>query len=489
VFPFKKIPPEDNDKALVPDVLVENGSKAGVTPAGKPPSPGTSPKFDLTTGNITANLLRLAWPVIVSSSLNMLGPTIDVIWVGKLGSVAVAGVGVAGIAVQLLMSSMMGLVMGMRALIARAIGAGNDAEANRVVKQSLMVGVLISIFMAIIGLIFADVFLRLLGLAEDVVAVGGVYLRVIFASSIVMMIRFAMEGSLQAAGDTLRPMYITIIYRSVHIVLCPFLVFGWWIFPEMGIVGAAVTNMVAQFVGLVLITWVLLTGRTRLRLEFKNFSFDWGLIWRIVRIGIPSSVMSIQMGLGAFVLIKFLTPFGTTAVAAHTIWSRLDIFLMMPLMGLGMAAGVLAGQNLGAKKPERAVKSAWRAVILGEAVMLFWVLVIFLGAEWLVLLFNSEPALVEIGAQFLRIAAIGYLIFSLPAVLQNSISGAGDTVPPMILSVVSTWLVQIPLAYFLSQVDSFGVYGLRWAIVISVYLMALFFLIYFLRGRWKTKRV
>jgi len=489
VFPFKKVPPGDEYKALVADVNAETNDVNPLTPAQKPLPPGMPPKFDLTTGNITANLLRLAWPVIVSSSLNMLGPTIDVIWVGKLGSVAVAGVGVAGIAVQLLMSSMMGLVMGMRALIARAIGAGNDAEANRVVKQSLMLGALLSFFMAAVGVIFADVFLRLLGLAEDVVAVGAVYLQVIFASSIVMMVRFAMEGSLQAAGDTLRPMYITIIYRAVHIVLCPFLVFGWWIFPEMGIVGAAVTNLIAQLVGLILITRLLLTGRTRLSLEFKNFNFDWGLIWRIVRIGIPSSVMGIQMGLGAFVLIKFLTPFGTTAVAAHTIWSRLDMFLMMPLMGLGMAAGVLAGQNLGAKKPERAVKSAWRAVIIGEGLMLMWVVIIFFGAEWIIRLFNSEPELVEIGAKFLRIAAIGYLIFSLPAVLQNSISGAGDTVPPMILSVAGTWLVQIPLAYFLSQVDSFGVYGLRWAIVISSYLIAVLFLIYFLRGRWKTKRV
>ena len=195
------------------------------------------------------------------------------------------------------------------------------------------------------------------------------------------------------------------------------------------------------------------------------------------------------MGLGAFVLIRFLTPFGTTAVAAHTIWARVDMFLMMPMMGIGMAAGVLAGHNLGANRPERAVKSGWYAMLLGEAFMVFWVIIIFFFAEWIVKLFNSDPPLVETGAQFLRIASIGYLVFSLPAVIQNTVAGAGDTLPPMVLAVISTWMLQIPLAYYLSKPTSFGVYGLRWAIVISTFIGAVFFLVYFIMGKWKHKRV
>jgi len=444
---------------------------------------------NLTEGNIVTNLLNLSWPIIIGSSLNMLGPTIDVIWVGKLGEAAVAGVGVAGIAVQLLTSSMMGLVTGMRALISRAIGAGEIAEANRVVKQSLMVSIIVSIFMALVGIFYAEPILRLLGLSDEVVKDGAIYLRVVFAYSPVMMIRFMMEGSLQAAGDTLRPMWITVLYRVVHIALCPFLVFGIWFFPKMGVVGAAVTNLVAQTAGLVLIGWLLLKGRSHLTLNLRKLNFNWQLIWRIIKIGIPSSIMGVQMGLGAFVLIRFLTPFGTTAVAAHTIWSRVDIFLIMPLFGVGMAAGVLAGQNLGAKRPERAVKSGWYAVIMGEIFMLFWVGVLFFLAEWIVKLFNTDPELVVTGARFLRIASIGYLFISLPAVFQNCIAGAGDTMPPMILSVVGTWGLQIPLAYLLSNIPSFGVYGLRWAIVISSAIVTVFFVLYYIMGKWKYKKV
>ncbi len=486
---FSKKESADNDPPIDSSLPEIDGKPAPLPSFAKPRFPGMKKSLDLTSGSIPRNLLILAWPVIIGSSLNMLGPTIDVMWVGKLGSTSVAAVGVAGIAVQLLMASMMGLATGMRALIARAFGAGNIEEANHIAKQAYLASVFISLLIAIIGFFTAEWILAILGLDADVISQGALYLRIVFVSSVVMLLRFMMEGSLQAAGDTLRPMYITVIFRAIHIALCPFLIFGIGFFPEMGVAGAAVTNLISQTLGLILLGRLLLSGRTLLRFNLKGIGVDFGIIWRIIRVGIPASIMGLQMGFGAFVLIRFLAPFGTMAVAAHTIWQRVDMFFMMPLAGVGMAAGVMVGQNLGAHKPERADKSAWYAVLIGEIFMIFWVVVILFGAEWIVRLFNNEPGLVEIGAAFLRIASVAYLILSLPLVMQNCIAGAGDTVPPMILSGISIWLLQIPLAYFMSQIDSLGVYGIRWAIVISIYMMSIFLLGYFLKGKWKTKKI
>ncbi|MDD5288644.1 MAG: MATE family efflux transporter [Dehalococcoidales bacterium] len=444
---------------------------------------------DLTSGSIPLNLLKLAWPMIVSSSLNMLGPTIDFIWVGKLGSAAVAGVGVAGMAVQFLMSAMMGLAIGMRAMIARYIGAKDIANANRVATQAILVSLFLSIITSLIGIFLSEPILLLLGLEADVVQEGAAYLRVIFASSVLMNVRFVGEGSMQATGDTITPMKITFLFRLLHIVICPFFIFGWWIFPQLGVVGAALTNGIAQGVGLIITFWVLFTGRTRLRLNLRDLHIDLPLIWRVVKIGIPSSVMAAQQSLGAFVLVKFLSPFGTNAVAAHSIWQRVDMILIMPIWGLGMAAGVLCGQNLGAKRPERAVKTGWIATFMAEGLTLIYALVLFFLARNVVYIFNSEPELLSLGTEFLRIASIGYLFFGFTIVLQNCISGAGDTLPPMLLSILASWGIQIPLAYFLPRVPGLGVYGVRWAMVIALFVGAIAFAVYFLGGRWKRKKV
>jgi Na+-driven multidrug efflux pump len=197
--------------------------------------------------------------------------------------------------------------------------------------------------------------------------------------------------------------------------------------------------------------------------------------------------MGVQMTLGAFVFIKLISPFGTTAVAAHTIWQRIDMVLMMPIMALGMGAGVLAGQNLGARKPDRAVRSGWIAALIAEGFMLIWALVIFLIAEHIVRLFNTDPGLVDMGSNFLRIACVYYTVFAFAPVFQNCIAGSGDTLPPMILSIVGTWVLQIPLALLLLHVTDWGVYSIRWAMTINAVVGTSGFIAYYISGRWKKK--
>jgi len=382
----------------------------------------------------------------------------------------------------------MGMVMGMRAMIARSIGAGDEKSANHVATQSMLFSVIASAAAAVIGYFLAEPILILLGLEGDVVREGSAYLRIVFLSAIPMMLRFMAEGCMQAAGDSMRPMVITAIYRAIHIAACPFLVLGWWIFPRMGVQGAAVMNLISQSIGLAISLWILFGGRTRLRVKLDGLHLDWSTIWRMVKVGIPASVMGVQMSLGAFVLIRLISGFSTTAVAAHTIWQRIDMVLMMPMMALGMGAGILAGQNLGAQKPDRAAKSGWIAAFISQGYMIVWSLVIFFGAEWMVRIFNSEPALVEMGASFLRIAAVSYLVFAFSAVFQFCISSSGDTVPPMILSLVGTWVIQLPLAFLLSRTD-LGIYGIRWAMVVTAYLGTAGFIIYYAMGRWKKKKL
>jgi putative MATE family efflux protein len=450
---------------------------------------GTAYERDWTQGSIIHNLWSLSWPMIITTSLMMIGPTIDMIWVGKLGSDYIAGVGVAGMIVQMVNAMLMGLFTSLRAMISRSIGAGDEQSAIHAVRQAFIIAITFSIVMAIIGFFLAEQILALTGVEADVINHGGVYLRISFIGMIVMSIRMLSDATMQASGDANTPMKITLFYRLFHVALCPFLVFGLWIFPRLGVSGAALTQVISQSLGTALGLWVLLTGRSRLKLNFKNFHLDFGLMWRLIKIGIPASIMSIQSSLSQLVLLRFISSFGTVAVAAHSLNQRVEMFFFMPPWGLGMAAGVLAGQNLGAQRPERAEKTGWLAAGMVESFMVICSVALLLWAESVVHLFSSDPEVITTGATFLRIATAGYLVMGAVVSFQQCISGVGDTLPPMLLSLILSWGIQIPLAYFLPRITDLGVYGVRWGIVAGVVVGAIAYTLYFRMGRWKYKVV
>jgi putative MATE family efflux protein len=444
---------------------------------------------DWTKGNVFHNLLSLSWPIIVGNSLNLLGPVVDMVWVAKLGAAAIAGVGVAGMAVMVITSARMGFSTGTRAIIARFIGAGDSSAPNHVAQQGLIITGIYSIVMASIGIFFAEPILGLFGLEAEVVAEGAAYMRIQFIGTVTMSFRVLTETIMQASGDTVTPMRITVSYRLLHAALAPFFIFGWWFFPRLGVSGAALTNVVSQGLGAIVGLWILFSGRSRLRLTMRGFSFDGEMIWRIVKVGFPAAIMNTERFFGDIVLMWFMSPFGTLAVAGHTLLQRIESIIRMPSMGLGNASGVLVGQNLGAHQPERAAKSGWLAVVLAQGFALVISIAILLWAEGIVRVFSSEPDVVDLSSVFLRIAVAGYLFMGLYFVMQNAISGAGDTLPPMLISLLNFWLVQIPIAYFLSRNTGLHVYGVRWAIVVGWIAGAVAYAVYFWKGRWKRKRV
>jgi putative MATE family efflux protein len=419
----------------------------------------------------------------------MSGPTIDMIWVGKLGAASIAGVGVAGMAVQLVTGLMMGISTGLRAMVARFVGAGENERANHVAKQAFVVSAAFAILITAVGIFLAEQIMSLFGLAPDVIAEGVSYIRIMFVGSSVMSFVIMVGGIMQASGDTVTPMRITVGTRLLHITLCPFLIFGWWIFPRMGVSGAALTNVISQGLGLVLMLWILYSGRTRLKLTLSGFRFDFNIIWRMVKIGIPASLTMLQYQFGTVVLLGLIAPFGTAAVAAHTVVQRAEMFIMMPSSGLGMAAGVLAGQNLGAGQAARAEKSGWLAAGLVTGVTCIGAAVILLWPKSIVGIFSSDPDVVAMGSTFLKIAIIGYFMIGVASVLFNCLTHVGDTVPPMVFVLVAVWLVELPLAFFLPEVTGLGVYAIRWAIVAHTVVLASAMIIYFQHGRWKRKKI
>ena len=199
--------------------------------------------------------------------------------------------------------------------------------------------------------------------------------------------------------------------------------------------------------------------------------------------------MGLGKSFGDLVFTWLMISFGTLPLAAHNLISRIESFIHSPDISVGISAGVLVGQNLGAGQPERAGKSGWLAMVLVVGFMIMCSVVLLAWSEKIIGLFNVDPDLVELGAIFLRIAVVGFLGMSIVYVMQYSISGSGDTVPPMVISLVMLWIIQLPMAFLLSKYTDLDVYGIRWAISIGLVIGAIAFILYFWNGRWKRKKI
>jgi putative MATE family efflux protein len=444
---------------------------------------------DWTKGSITASFLSLSWPMVVGGILDMIGPTIDMIWVGRLGEASIAGVGISGMAVQMVNSMTMGIFTGMRAMIARYFGAGDIEYANHVARQALVIGIAFSLIIAAIGILFAEQILIILGVTPDVVHEGAAYLRINFVGIVTMTFRMMTEATMQASGDAMRPMRIAIFFRIFHIVLCPFLVFGLWIFPDMGVSGAALTGVLSTALGAGIGLWFLFSGHTRLKLNFSNFHLDPGVIWRMVKIGIPASITTMERTFGQLVLMWFVVPFGTIAVAAYTVGQRIDYLVMNPFLALGQGAGVLAAQNLGANQPERAVKTGWVAVAFSSAICALICGVLLIWAGPISSIFTPSQDLIDQASLYMRIQVAGYAVFGFTMVISQIMNSVGDTLPVMMITLGGMWAVQVPVSFLLSHYTDLGVVGIWWGMVAGVISRFIVYALYYQSGRWKARRV
>lgn len=444
---------------------------------------------DWTSGSILKNLLLLSWPMIISNIMGMAGPTIDMIWVGRLGPDAIAAVGVSGMIVMFIMTAMMGVAIGARALIARFIGMKQPNEAVRVARQAFLIAMGVSVIIATAGILLSDTILSLMGVEDEVLRLGSAYLKVNFCGAVIMSSGMICESIMHSSGDTINPMIIGILSKIFHVFLCPLFIFGWLFVPGMGVVGAALANVVSLLIGLMASLFVLFTGKTQLHMHLRGTRIDPALMWRILKIGIPGVVMMAQKNLSNLIVMKLIVQYGTLAVAAHTVLQRVEMIFFMAGVGMGSAAGVLAGQNLGAGEPERAEKSGIYAIGIAETFVIIACTLVFIYPATVIGIFTQDPELIKVTTVFLRIGVVGYLMCGLEPVFLNFFTGVGDTTVPMTFEVGTTWCLLLPMAIIFPKLWGLDVLGVRWAMAVSFVMLTCGYVILFMTGKWKRKQV
>lgn len=445
---------------------------------------------DLTSGSLAKSIWRLAVPLVIQGALMDVFNLVDMIFVGRLGAAAIAAVSIGGVLMGLIRMLAMGISTGTVALVSRFVGEGRSEAARDIVGQSITLSIACSAIVAVLGWLFAEPVLRLLGAAADVIPQGVDYLRVVCVGSITMFLTLTLAAGMRGFGEAVIPMWALGIASLLNVGLDPLFIFGWGPFPRMGVAGSAIATVLSRAIGAIILL-LALGGRgsdgRRSRIRLAPRPGGERHLGRIARIGSFSALRMLGMNLSRLALVRIVAVFGTFAVAAFGIGLRVRIFVMILGFGLADATAVVVGQNLGAGRPERAERSAWLSVgYLAMAFALFSAA--FLAFPRTVVgLFNAEPRVLDMGSRHLRFFVPALLALTFAIVFSRALEGAGDTLPTMVITTTCLIAIGIPLAWWFSRM--WGTDGIWAAMMSADVLQGALTMIVFRIGRWKRKRL
>ena len=444
---------------------------------------------DFTKGSIGVAAFLLAVPMVLEMAMESIFAVVDIFFVSALGYEAVTVVGLTEAVITILYAVAIGLSMGVTALVARRIGEGNPDKANQVAGQALWVGLVVAMVVAFIGLSFAEDILRLMGADDQVMAMGKDYTTIMLCGSITILYLFLINAIFRGAGDATIAMRSLWLANGINIVLDPLLIFGIWIFPEMGVTGAAVATTIGRGAGVIYQLYHLRGHASRIKVGLTHLRPAFDVMWNLVKVSIGGILQFLIATASWVALVRIVSTYGSAAVAGYTIAIRVIIFTILPAWGLSNAVATLVGQNLGAGQPDRAEQSVWKVARYNLYFMLSVAVVFIVFAEQIIGMFTDDPAVIRDGVACLRFISYGYGFYGIGMIVVQAFNGAGDTMTPTKINFLCYWMLQIPLAYWLAKYVDLGTTGVFLAITIAESLIAVVGVMVFRRGGWKTQTV
>ena len=438
-----------------------------------------------TEGPILRGVWRLGWPAVTSMFFETFLSITDAFWVGKLGASEMAAVTSSMFPIWTIFSLLTIIPIGVVAIISRAIGAGATEDVSRTARQSLIFAVLAAVVFSIVGYFITPFLFRVMHTEPDVTRMGIAYLRIFFVGIIFFFLNDTLSGIFRAAGDTKAYLIASSTAVVINIVLDPLLIFGIGPFPKWGVAGASVATDISAACGTVVYVVMILRGRLKYPLAFRRHDRpNFKLAGTIVRIGFPTAISGTVFSVVYIFINRVVAEFGTKSIAALMIGHRLESLSYLTSSGFYMAASTLVGQNLGAGRTRRAEQSAWTAVGIAVGLTTFFAATFLLFPQALAAFFINDPEVIAIAVEYLRILGLSQMFMAVEIVLEGAFAGAGNTLPPMAISLPGS-IARLPLAYYLCFSLGLGISGVWWALTITTWAKAIAAIVWFRRGAWK----
>jgi len=435
-------------------------------------------------------LITLSVPIIFANLLQTAYQLTDTFWVGRLGAEAVAAVSISFPVIFLLVSLGGGLAMAGTILIAQFKGKQNEVMTNHIAAQTLLMVVFISLILAVIGYSLAPWLVNLMGAEESVTSQAVSYMRISFIGVVFMFTFFVYQSLMRGVGDVKTPMYIVLGTVLLNLILDPLFIFGYKFIPAFGVGGAAVASIATEGLSALIGVILLFKGKYSIHTKWQDFKPDFSLIKKMFRLGFPTSIEQSVRALGMNFMTFLVVGFGTVAIVAYGIGGRILSFIIIPAFGLSIATSTLVGQNIGAGKIERAEEVIRKGAVISFVSLSIVGVIMFLTADFLAALFvPGETEAILASAFFIRIISLSFGFIGLQLIYNGAFRGAGDTFIAMILSIISLWILQFPLAYLLSHFTHWRETGLWLSYPIANVLTAVITYFWFKRGGWKNKQL
>ncbi|HOO59555.1 MAG TPA: MATE family efflux transporter [Candidatus Mcinerneyibacteriales bacterium] len=449
---------------------------------------------DLTRGSILKNLLMISIPTMIGFSAQMIYDIVDIFWLGRISGQAIAGVTIFSTIFWIVESLNEVIGVSSISLISQSFGKKDIPGTNRAIEQTItfkfIVAALAALFLAlflkpIMGF-FSDTTVTSMGLEYG-------YIRLFFLP--VMFSSYSVNTALRCIGDAKTPMFIMLGTSLLNVILDPFLIFDTVPFigcpgAGLGIFGAALATVISQTLAFLTGFFLLFSGKRGIKPSLKKlFRLDKSLDKKLITIGLPNGIEIFLRNISMAAILKYVSIFGTAAIAAYGIGGRLIGIAFMPLVGLSMGGSAIVGQCLGAEDVSRAKKTCHVSATLSASVMAFFTLVSVIWGKFFIGLFSDHPEVISIGADFLRYATFALIFIGIGFGLSIAFSGSGYNLPFLVSSIIGRWAFQIPFLIIAVTLLKAPLLFVWFSFIIGDVAELSALLLFYRQGKWQTKRV
>lgn len=438
---------------------------------------------DLTEGEVWKVIVRFALPLLVGNLLQQFYNITDSIIVGQfLGKEALAAVSASFFIYYFIISLVIGVGSGTTVVISQLFGAKQYQKVQLAFSSFFIFMLVGGIILSIAGIIFAEPVFRLTNTPEEVIPQAVAYFRIYIGGTFLFVTFNSIISILRGVGESVRPMLFILITTVLNIAfdLLFILVFKW------GIEGAARATVVSQGIGMCIALAYVNNTHPLLSIKKQDMLFDWKLFKESLKIGLPTSVQQCAIALGLIALLGIVNSFGTNTLTAYGAAGKIDTIITQAILTLSGALAAFCGQNIGAGRLDRVKKGVQFTMYTNIALGLLTFAAVYLFGNEMMRIFTKDIDVVAIGKEYLLIIGGFFIVHGALNVYNGALRGAGDTLFPMITSLVCLWLIRIPLAYYLSS--WLGRNGIWWAIGISITIGLIVTFVYYKIGFWKRRR-